>query len=36
MVAYDFNPTTQRAEAGGSPWVPGQPGLYIKFNANQG
>ena len=36
MVAHAFSPTTQRAEAGGSPWVPGQPGLYSKFNANQG
>lgn len=36
MVAHTFNPTTQRAEAGGSPWGSGQPCLYSKFNANQG
>ena len=39
MMAHAFNPSTQKAEAGGSPslrpawsieWVPGQPELYSK------
>ena len=35
MVAHIFNPSTQEAEAGGSLWVRGQPGLYNEFQDNQ-
>jgi hypothetical protein len=33
VVAYTFNPSTLKAEAGGSPWFPGQPGLHSKPQA---
>ena len=31
MVANIFNPSTQEAEAGVSPWIPNQPGLQSEF-----
>ena len=31
LVAHAFNPSTREAEAGGSLWVPGQPGLQSEF-----
>jgi hypothetical protein len=36
MVAHAFNPSTQKAEAGGSLSVQNQPGLQIKFQDSQG
>jgi len=36
MVSDTFNPSNGEAEAGGSLWMSGQPGLYILFQANQG
>lgn len=30
MVAHACDPSTQEIEAGGSPQVPGHPGLYNK------
>jgi len=35
-VAHDFNPTTQKAEAGNNLWVQGQPGLQSKIQDSQG
>jgi hypothetical protein len=35
-VAHTFNPSTQEAEAGGSPWVGGQPGLQREFQNSLG
>ena len=35
MVAYIFNPSTQEAEAGGSLWFWGQPGLHTEFQDSQ-
>ena len=31
MVAHAFNPSTREAEASGSLWVLGQPGLQSEF-----
>jgi hypothetical protein len=31
-----FNPSTQEAEAGGSPWIHGQPGRQSEFQNSQG
>jgi hypothetical protein len=31
MVVHVFNPSTQKAEAGGSLWVWDQPGLDSEF-----
>ena len=36
MVVKSFNPSTQEAEAGGSLWVQGQPGLQSEFQDSQG
>ena len=36
IVAHNFNPITQVAEAGGSLWVPRQPGLQSEFQDSQG
>jgi hypothetical protein len=36
VVADTFNPSTQEAEADGSLWVWGQPGLQSKFQDHQG
>ena len=36
VVAHTFNPSTQEAEAGGPPWVRGQPGLQSQFQDSQG
>ena len=35
MVLSAFNPRTQEAEAGGSLWVQGQPGLQSSLEDNQ-
>jgi hypothetical protein len=35
-MAHTFNPSTWEAEAGGSLWVWGQPGLQSKFQDSQG
>jgi hypothetical protein len=35
MVAHVFHPSTQEAEAGGSLWVRGQPGLQSEFQESQ-
>ena len=35
VVAHAFNPSTQEAEAGGSPWVQVQSGLQSKFQDSQ-
>ena len=35
-MAPTFNPSTQEAEAGGFLWVPGEPGLQIQLQDNQG
>ena len=31
MVGHNFNPSTWKAEAGGSLWIQGQPDLHSKF-----
>jgi hypothetical protein len=36
MVAHTFNASTWEAEAGGSLWVGGQPGLQSEFQDSQG
>jgi len=36
VVTHSFNPSTGEAEAGGSLWVRGQPGLHLKFQDSQG
>jgi hypothetical protein len=36
MVAHTFNLSIQEAEAEGSLWVPGQPGLQSEFQNYQG
>jgi hypothetical protein len=36
MVVHAFNPSTWEAEAGGSLWVRGQPGLQSEFQDSQG
>ena len=36
MLANAFNPSTLEAEAGGSLWVQGQPGLQSKLWDSQG
>lgn len=36
MAVHAFNPITQDSEAGGSPWVQGQPGLPKKSQDSQG
>jgi hypothetical protein len=36
VVVCTFNPSTWKAEAGGSLWVPDQPGLQSKFQDSQG
>ena len=35
MVAHTFNPSTQKAEAGGSLWIQGQPGLQSEIQEGQ-
>jgi hypothetical protein len=35
-VAHIFNPSPEEAKAGGSLWVPGQPGLQREFQSSQG
>ena len=35
MVVQAFNPSTREAEAGGSQWVRGQPGLPSEFQDSQ-
>ena len=35
MVAHTVNPSIQEAEAGGSLWFQGQPGLQSKFQDSQ-
>jgi len=34
-MAHAFNPSTQEAEASGSLWVLGQPGLQSEFQDSQ-
>ena len=34
-MVHTFNPDTQQAEAGGSMWVQGQPGLQSEFQDSQ-
>lgn len=36
VVAHTFDPSTREAKAGGSLWVPGQPGLQSEFQDSQG
>ena len=36
MMAHTFNPSTLEAEAGGSLWVQGQPGLHSEFQEESG
>lgn len=38
MMVQTFNPSTQEleGETGGSLWIQAQPGLYNKFQVNQG
>ena len=36
VVTHAFNLSTLKAEAGGSQWVRGQPGLYREFQGSQG
>ena len=35
MVAHTFDPNTPEAEAGGSLWILGQPGLQSEFQGSQ-
>lgn len=35
MIIHTCNPSTQMAETGGLPQVPGQPGLQCKYQASQ-
>ena len=32
---HTFSPSTRKAEAGGSPWVPGKPGLQVSETLSQ-
>jgi hypothetical protein len=36
VVAHNFNPSTQKAEAAAFLWVRGQPGLQSEFQDSQG
>jgi hypothetical protein len=36
MVAHNFNPLPQEAEAGGAIWVQEKSGLQIEFQDSQG
>ena len=36
MVVHTFNLSTWEAEAGGSLWIQGQPGLQSEFQDSQG
>ena len=35
MVTHSLHPSTREAEAGGSLWVQGQPGLQSEFQDSQ-
>ena len=35
-MTHTFNPSAREAEAGGSLWIEGQPGLHSEFRDSQG